>query len=123
METKTRYLTREELEAAHSPAPPTYDELGALDRLLEIARSDTGQARRVADFLLAWWNAGSCGGFDMTNLWAVDTAIAKDMATVLALVARIHAYPDSEPLNRGEAFRAVVAAWRPELLTEEKDPS
>ncbi|QOT82185.1 hypothetical protein [Cupriavidus basilensis] len=30
------------------------------------------RARRVADFLLAWWNAGECSGFDLTNLWQLD---------------------------------------------------
>jgi hypothetical protein len=38
----------------------------ALARLIKIAKGDTGQSRRVADFLLAWWNAGSCGSFDLT---------------------------------------------------------
>jgi hypothetical protein len=33
--------------------------------------------RVVANFLLAWWN--ECGGFDLTDVWAVDTAIAVDM--------------------------------------------
>lgn len=33
-------------------------EKAALERLLKIAQGDTGQSRRVADFLLAWWNSG-----------------------------------------------------------------
>lgn len=36
-------------------------EKSALERLITIAQRDTGQSRRVADFLLAWWNAGQCG--------------------------------------------------------------
>ncbi len=34
----------------------------ALDRLFDLAASDTGQARRAANFLLAWWaqSAPSC---------------------------------------------------------------
>ncbi len=40
----------------------------ALNRLLAIAQSDTGQARRVAKFLLAWWNADDCGRFDFRDL-------------------------------------------------------
>jgi hypothetical protein len=28
----------------------------ALTRLIPIAMSDTGQSKRVADFLMAWWN-------------------------------------------------------------------
>jgi hypothetical protein len=58
-------------------------EQAALERLIKIAQGDTGQSRRVADFLLAWWNAGDCGSFDLTNLWAIDEAIAKDMTTSL----------------------------------------
>lgn len=40
----------------------------ALERLIAHAKRDTGQSRRVADFLLSWWNCGRCGGFDLTNL-------------------------------------------------------
>lgn len=83
-------------------------DIDALERLIAIARTDTGQARRVADFLLAWWNAGSCGGFDLTNLWAVDRAIADDMATVVRIVARLHSYPDT--LGYKADFEAIVRA-------------
>ena len=38
--------------------------------------SGYGQARRVADFLLAWHNAPENGGWDPTDLWNVDDAIA-----------------------------------------------
>jgi hypothetical protein len=43
----------------------------ALRRLIGHANSDTGQSRRVGDFLLAWWNPAQCGGFDFTTMWAV----------------------------------------------------
>ena len=42
----------------------------ALERLIRVAQSDTGQSRIVANFLLAWWNAAECGGFDLTDVWA-----------------------------------------------------
>jgi hypothetical protein len=29
-----------------------------------------------------------CGGFDLTNLWSVDEAIANDMQTVMDVIAR-----------------------------------
>ena len=45
----------------------------------QIAKRDTGQSRRVANFLLAWHNAEENGGWDPTDLWGVDTAIAEDM--------------------------------------------
>ena len=90
------------------------NEEAALRRQIEIAKRDTGQSRRVADFLLAWWNAADCGGFDLTNLFAVDGAIAADMVTVFSLIARINRYPDT--LGFGEDFEAIVRKWRPELL-------
>lgn len=89
-------------------------EQAALERLIKIAQGDSGQSRRVADFLLAWWNAGDCGSFDLTNLWAVDEAIAKDMTTVFALIARVHSYPDT--LGYEAPFRRIVEEWRPELV-------
>lgn len=89
------------------------NEEAALRRLIEIAKRDTGQSRRVADFLRAWWNASQCGGFDLTNLFAVDDAIAQDMVTVFALVARINKYPDT--LGFGLDFESIVREWRPEL--------
>lgn len=48
----------------------------ALERLVRIAKRDTGQSRRVAEFLLSWWNASNCGGFDLTTMWGVDAQIA-----------------------------------------------
>lgn len=98
------------------PEQMTPAERASLERLIQYAQSDTGQSRRVADFLLAWWNAGQCGGFDLTNLWNVDDAIAEDMAIVFRLVTRAHNYPDT--LGYGPQFEAIVRAWRPELMNE-----
>lgn len=66
----------------------------SLARLVKIAQGDTGQCRRVANFLLSWWNAETCGGFDMTDLWALDTEICHDMLRVFSLVASRREYPD-----------------------------
>ena len=52
------------------------EQQAALERLIRIAQGDSGQCRIVANFLLAWWNAPEYGGFDLTDLWAVDAAIA-----------------------------------------------
>jgi hypothetical protein len=98
---------------AAEPARMTGAEQAALERLIRIAKADTGQSRRIADFLLAWWNAGSCGSFDLTALWALDDAITVDMATVFAFIARVSKYPDS--LGYEANFKAIVRAWRPEL--------
>jgi len=68
-------------------------ERAALERLIQIAQRDTGQSRIVANFLLAWWNAAECGGFDLTDVWSVDASIAADMLTVFALLTLRHSYP------------------------------
>jgi hypothetical protein len=83
----------------------------ALERLIRIAQGDSGQCRIVANFLLAWWNAAECGGFDLTDVWGVDTAIAVDMLRVFALLAGCQHYPDT--LGYGERFEAIARAWRP----------
>jgi hypothetical protein len=88
----------------------------ALERLIHVAQADTGQSRRVASFLLAWWNAAECGGFDLTDLWGVDRAIADDMLTILVLLSQRACYPDT--FGYGPQFTALVQAWRPALALE-----
>jgi hypothetical protein len=85
----------------------------ALERLLSIAAKDTGQSRRVANFLLAWWNATDCGGFDLTDLWAVDGEIAADMLTIFAMLINCRSYPDT--LGYSREFEAIVRDWRANL--------
>lgn len=91
----------------------TDEQRQALERLLRIAARDTGQCRRVANFLLAWWNASECGGFDLTDLWAVDREIAADMVTIFVMLTNCCSYPDT--LGYAKEFEAIVRAWRPNL--------
>ncbi|KXV21952.1 hypothetical protein AD933_00710 [Acetobacter malorum] len=88
------------------------NERAALARLIKIAKGDTGQSRRVADFLLAWWNAGSCGSFDLTSLWALDRAIVEDMTVVFGLIGQAGNYPDQLDPALGQEFAAIIAQWR-----------
>lgn len=88
-------------------------ETQALKRLIGHAQRDTGQSRRIADFLLAWWNTGQCGGFDFTTMWGCDEEIVEDMITVFAYVGRNNRYPDR--LGFESDFEGIVRAWRPEL--------
>lgn len=107
-------ITRDEFKRRHpAPEPIQPDEIAALARLIEIAKSDTGQSRRCANFLLAWWNATSCGGFDLTDLWSVDRTIAADMLVVAGLIARLHNYPDA--YGHRADFERLVGDWRPAL--------
>jgi len=85
----------------------------ALGRLLTIAHSNKGQSYTVANFLLAWWNAKDCGGWNLADLWAVDSAIADDMVAVVGFISRNSEYPDAYGL--GGEFVALVDQWRPHL--------
>ncbi|ABO59604.1 hypothetical protein LA345_41305 (plasmid) [Burkholderia vietnamiensis] len=86
----------------------------ALERLLAIASGYTDQSRRVADFLLAWWNPASCGSYDITSGWGLDEDITEDVCTVFRLATRANSYPDT--LGYESQFESVVRAWRPELV-------
>lgn len=61
---------------------------GALSRLIPIAKSDTGQSARVADFLLAWWNGADNGKFEILHLCNVDAPIAEDMLIIMSFLAQ-----------------------------------
>lgn len=67
----------------------------ALERLLALARADTHQARYAANFLLAWWNAGDLGGFDLTDAWGLDEALREDLVTLFGFIARNKTYPST----------------------------
>ena len=84
--------------------------LEALGRLCQIAKRDTGQSRRVANFLLAWHNAEENGGWDPTDLWSVDTAIAEDMLAVLQLAKDSHRYPGD--LGFEPEIKTIWRLWR-----------
>jgi hypothetical protein len=94
----------------------TNSQRAALERLIRVAQGDTGQSRIVANFLLASWNAAECGGFDLTDVWGVDAALAADMLKVFALVVACQHYPDT--LGYGKQFEAIVRAWSPGFARE-----
>lgn len=85
----------------------------AFERLLRIALTDTHQANRVANFVLAWWNAESLGGFDLADLFAVDAAIAADMTLVFNHVA--HRSNAEYPNEYRREIEGIIAQWRPDV--------
>jgi hypothetical protein len=82
----------------------------ALERLLKIAIGNSGQARRVADFLLAWHNAEENGGWDPVDLWSVDATIVDDIVAVLHLIHSCHHYPAE--LGLSTQITVVWQLWR-----------
>ncbi|MBM7325358.1 DUF7673 family protein [Agrobacterium pusense] len=85
----------------------------ALEKLLDVAHGDTGQSRRVANFILAWWNADVHGGFNLTDLADVDRDVCEDMVTVFTFLAR------EEDLVYPEAYKPeiiqIIRRWRPDV--------
>jgi len=95
----------------------TDTETAAIGRLVTIAKTGTGQGRKVANFLLAWWNAAEWGGFDLTDLASVDDTIAADMMTVCASIVRELHYP-----VRADMID-ILHAHRPEYAEMYEGPS
>lgn len=60
----------------------------ALTRLIPLAMSDTGQARRVADFLMAWWNRPDLGHFQIADMFGLHVAIANDITTIIGFLGQ-----------------------------------
>ena len=79
-------------------------------RLLATAKTNSGQARRVADFLLAWHNAEENGGLNPVDLWQFDTGIAQDILLVTSFIAIEHKYPDD--LGFAPEIADVWKLWR-----------
>lgn len=84
----------------------------ALEKLLNVAHEDTGQGWRVANFLLAWWNADVHGGFDLTDLANVDPHIGADMATIFTFLAREEDIV--YPYDYRSEIEQIIARWRPQ---------
>lgn len=94
---------------------PSQDVIAAINRLFTIARRDTGQARRVAKFLLWWGNEPVHGGFDLANIRDLDTEITDDM---WKLTEYLFASGFKYPIDIGfeDKFVALVRLYRPDLF-------
>jgi hypothetical protein len=87
----------------------------ATDRRLNRVRPGHKAAAKPAvpaNFLLAWWNALHCGGFDLTDLSAVDKTVA-DHAGDRCLHRPPSEIPEQIRFGLGPDFQALVALWRP----------
>lgn len=87
----------------------------AIRRLIAIALSNTGQSRRVANFLLAWWNGADWGHFDISDIFALDQAIGVDIATIIGYLATYPGaiYPDA--FGQRDAMVRLIELWRSDV--------
>lgn len=100
-----------ELESRRALRPAIEaDGIAALERLLPIAGSDTGQSRRIARFLLGLYN-GHRFKFNLTDLRGLDDALHDDCLAVLRMdhcpAKEVHQYFD----HGGEIFERLAADW------------
>jgi hypothetical protein len=82
----------------------------ALERLICVAQSDTGQSRHIADLLLAWWDTSENGGFDFRSFWNIDDKLVTDSLKLIKWISGHRFYPDE--LGYGEQFKAIWKQWR-----------
>lgn len=93
----------------------------ALRRLMVLAYGDSGASQAAANFLLGWWNAKTCGGFDLTDMWSCDQGVRADMISVMRLVADREKYPDAYFLR--QHWVELVELWRPHLVAKTRQRS
>jgi len=81
----------------------------ALDILIPVAKSDTGQSRICADFLLAWWNGHTLGRFDIVEVASVDWKLGMAMAVIVLHLAQ---YGTWYPKAFEKEFFEIIDRWR-----------
>ena len=86
----------------------------ALERLIAVAKKNTGQCRRVADFLLSWFNGPVCGGWGVTDVWHFDRSILDDIRVVFDFICEDTSYPDT--FGYYDDFQEIARLWRPQLF-------
>lgn len=97
-----------------SEIPTDYDSArAAITRLIPIAMSDTGQSRRVANFLMAWWNGPKLGHFEIADLFGLDLAIANDITTVIGFLRQNdRGAVCIDSLGFADEMQDIIALWR-----------
>src|SRR5690554_241255 len=84
--------------------------IAALQRLVKVARGDTGQSGVVGRFLLGLYN-GPEFKFDLTDFRRLDQALHDDCMAVLRMdytpVQEVHLYFK----NGEEIWRALIEIW------------
>lgn len=91
--------------------------LAALTRLIPIAMSDSGQSRRVANFLMAWWNGPELGHFEIADLFGLDVAVANDIATIVGYLGQRPGAIYIDALGFAEEMQDIIALWRKPVST------
>jgi len=81
----------------------------ALTRLIGLAKRDTGQSTRGANFFAAWMNAAVCGRFDFSTIGTRDGSVAQNMRTVVHFLFDVNF---KYPVNSGHKVDVLEIARR-----------
>lgn len=93
----------------------------AFARLVRIASASGPDARRAADFLLAWHNAEDHGGWNPRDLWLLDKRTAQDILDVLKSIRKSSPFLEQPGLTREIALLTRIwRAPRPQSRAEEQ---
>nr|WP_093087885.1 hypothetical protein [Sphingobium sp. AP50] len=92
----------------------------ALARLVDLAGSDTGQAARVARFLMAWWNGPELGDFPIADLFGLDLEVATDIATVVGYLSQHDGALYIDAFGYREAMADIIGRWT-QMTAETQD--
>ena len=94
----------------------THEMVGdAFDILLPVAKRETGQFVRTANFLSAWWNGSVNGHFDIVDIAAVDRELGDAMAIIILYLAQSGtAYADQ--WVRTQDIEELIDQWRPAYI-------
>ena len=95
----------------------THDDVGAaIGRLVDVARSDTGQARRASSFLLTRWNGDAWAHSPIADLFGVDRASLADMALIFGYLGEHPGAVHADAWGYRDAMADLVELWRPETV-------
>ena len=83
----------------------------ALDVLIPVARSDTHQSQRVANFLLAWWDGDQWGHLRMVDIAATDRQLGEAMTTIMLFLAQ-NAMEYANLWGRRKDMEDLIDLWR-----------
>lgn len=84
----------------------------ALTRLIDVARSDTGQSAKVANFLLAWWTADEDCSFRVSDIFGLDRQLGTDIATIIGFIANYPGAVYADIFGERDAMADLIALWR-----------
>ncbi len=79
----------------------------ALQRVLEVAKTETAAGSICADFLLALWSSAAHGGFDPSSMIGLPSQPRHDIATIIAHLA--FAPTPYQPDDREQDLRELAS--------------